>query len=80
MPLFAIKAREPLGDRQCADTKSTKITKKREEGVFVRKLSSGQKDELADKNPSSLFPSFVLFVFFVSLCEILRYHLPLTKH
>jgi hypothetical protein len=47
MPLSVIKAREPLGDRQCE-----KITKKREERVVVSNLSSGQKNELADKNPT----------------------------
>jgi hypothetical protein len=48
------------------DTKKEKITKKREEGGVVSKLSVGLHDMITNNNP--LFP-FVIFSSFVSLCE-----------
>jgi hypothetical protein len=50
------------------DTKEEKITKKREEGIFVRNLGAGLYAKITNKNP---FPLFVIFVPLCSLCEVL---------
>jgi hypothetical protein len=60
MPLFAIKAREPLGDRQCAEHKGREDHKE-EKRVFYP-LSHREIHALIPNN-NPLSP----FVFFVSL-------------
>jgi hypothetical protein len=59
MPLFAIKAREPLGDRQCAEHKGRE---EHEEGFFCP--LSYRKAYALISNNNHLLP-FVIFVFFV---------------